>query len=139
MLSFTTHLSLGDAEKLVGRINWGIISIGNPPYIDEEEFRANLIGWGSILRMWFHNIDKPWQNYVLFNDDHADSILDWLAVNDPLERIYVHCSAGISRSAAVSKFIADTYGLSFNEHRGGLYNRHVYRMLETRFQERKTG
>jgi protein-tyrosine phosphatase len=45
-----------------------------------------------------------------------------------VEGIMVHCKAGISRSAAVAKYIADKYKLPFN-HSYDRYNKQVYGML----------
>ena len=43
--------------------------------------------------------------HILFNLDHATAIIKLLNDNkDTVENIFIHCSAGISRSAAVAKF-----------------------------------
>jgi predicted protein tyrosine phosphatase len=42
--------------------------------------------------------------------------------------IVVHCHAGISRSGAVAKWIAEQYKLDFNQDYQ-LFNKHVYRQL----------
>jgi len=42
--------------------------------------------------------------------------------------VIVHCEGGISRSAAVSKFVAQIYNLEFPEGYS-LYNRHVFSTL----------
>jgi predicted protein tyrosine phosphatase len=109
----------------------GIISITDPGWGDAKLTEA---AWGSILRLRFHDIDKAWQNYVLISDEHADAVIAWLKEHeDEFKTVIVHCAAGISRSAAVAKFIAEVYDLDFPEDYF-LYNKLVYSTLRKRFQ-----
>lgn len=127
------HYSEYDLCRASGNAFTGVISITEPDrYVDglDEE------RWATVLRLYFHDLDKPWQNYVLFDVSMADQIIDWLEQAQDLKGIYCHCAAGISRSAAVAKFIADVYGLFFDERRGARYNRLVYRVLMDRALER---
>jgi len=60
---------------------------------------------------------------------HALEIVNFVqAIAPNVEGIMVHCKAGISRSAAVAKWIAEIYQLPFN-HAYDYYNKHVYKML----------
>jgi hypothetical protein len=121
------HYSEAELTGLAGHSQVGVISITEP-----DRFVKDLdeTKWPFVLRLYFHDLDKPWQNYVLFSEDQADEILDWLKEHeDEMTGVYTHCAAGISRSAGVTKFIADLYGLFFDEKRGGCYNKHVYRTL----------
>jgi len=52
-----------------------------------------------------------------------------------VEGVLVHCHAGISRSAAVAKWIAEKYELPYPE-RYMLYNKHVYRTLREAMNRR---
>jgi predicted protein tyrosine phosphatase len=109
----------------------GIISITDPDWKDAPLTEE---AWGDILRLKFHDIDKAWQNYVLISDEQADEIIAWLKEHeDEFKKIVVHCAAGISRSAAVAKFIAEVYDLQFPESYN-LYNKLVYSTLRKRFQ-----
>lgn len=50
---------------------------------------------------------------LLFEKKHAESIINFVESNKDVEQIYVHCSAGISRSGAVGVFINDLYGIPY--------------------------
>jgi len=83
----------------------------------------------------FHDMDHQPRgeahphNYILFNDDHAKQILNFLAKHEnDVDAVIAHCEAGISRSAAVSKFVAYVYGIPFPESYM-LYNKLVFRTL----------
>jgi len=96
-------------------------------------------GWTRVLRLVFDDVEAPFFNVVHFDNLHAEEILAWLEkVENKVEKVYVHCHAGISRSAAVAKFIAERYDLS-----GGVrvyedHNRLVYRVLTRRWRRRKS-
>lgn len=49
------------------------------------------------------------ERYILFSSAQAIEIINWIESTPPNAPIIVHCEAGISRSAAVAKFIIDTY------------------------------
>lgn len=114
------------AEEKAGWSNWAVISISEP-----DCYPANLKeGWRGILRLEFHDIDRHEEPYVLFSEQQARDIISFVSRCQAGEAkgIVVHCKAGISRSAAVAKWIADRYGLTFPEGYS-LYNKHVYRVL----------
>ena len=118
----------------------GFISVVDPPrwvevgYGEPREAKLDK-KWGDILRLWVHDIDKPWQNYILFSEDDADRIINWLKKHeDELKGILVHCAMGISRSAAIARFIAKVYGLDFDEREGIQFNRHIFNTLCKRWK-----
>lgn len=117
------------ACQLTPRHFTGIISITGNHEADLRE------GWGDVLRLKFDDIDtemtsKEAQHYRLFEGDDAVNVLNWLEENeDIIEQVIVHCAAGISRSAAVAKFIAEHYKIKNFNHQYTLYNKHVYRVL----------
>jgi len=91
--------------------------------------------WKAVLRLEFHDKDPNHMNedevigYKLFNEEDAVKILTFMkAHQDNTVDLIVHCEAGISRSAAVSKFAAHLYHLQFNE-TYSVYNRHVFSTL----------
>jgi hypothetical protein len=91
--------------------------------------------WKDILRLEFHDKDpetiRPGEKsgYKLFNDEHAIKILKFLKLHqDDTTDAIVHCEAGISRSAAVSKFISIVYSLPFPESYS-IYNKHIFSTL----------
>jgi predicted protein tyrosine phosphatase len=96
--------------------------------------RANLRkGWSRVLRLVFDDVERPGFGAIPFDTDHAEMILHWLdEVERQVDKVFVHCHAGRSRSAAVTKFIAEKYDLS-----GGIrvyeeHNCRVYRILTRR-------
>jgi predicted protein tyrosine phosphatase len=97
-------------------------------------------GWRDVLRLSFHDIDIAVVGYLLFAEEQADAVIDWLTgVEDRVDGIVVHCVAGISRSAAVAKFVADRYAIEGFDHSYLRYNRHVYRVLTHRWAARRLG
>lgn len=99
-------------------------------------------GWYKVLRVQFHDIDmcKAYgahlradilKRYSPAMVEHAETIAHFVhrMKADGVESIMVHCEAGISRSAAVAKWIADTYHLPSLGPAVKLHNRHVYKLL----------
>ncbi len=112
-----------------------IISIGE----DGDDCKLNDCHT-NVLRLLFSDItefiDEP--KYILFSDQQADLIIDWLLKIEPNSMVIVHCEGGISRSAAVVKFMIDflDYDLEIDRFCKGnmsLYNTYVYDMLVTRY------
>lgn len=67
---------------------------------------------------------------MLFSEIDAHSVIEFVTKVDATncDRVMVHCKAGISRSAAIAKWIALHYYLPF-EHNYSQYNRHVFDLL----------
>ena len=75
-------------------------------------------------------------NWILFDDSMADQVLDFIERNADRCTVFpVHCEAGISRSAAVAKFISVRFNLQFPESYS-LYNKHVFSTLLRRWNQR---
>lgn len=119
------------AERNAGQPDWAIISIAG------ISMKADLRdGWLDVLRLEFadtENVDDPFG----FNPLQAMQIDDFVeqAAGRGAIGILVHCHAGISRSAAVAKWIAFRYELPFN-HKYELFNRLVFQMLRD-YQDRR--
>lgn len=129
-----------------------LISINSPNDGDPKEraLRAGqdgpprVTGFWNPLMLQFHDVDpsgtsEEWQQkYVLFDEEMAGKVLDYLIEMEQAEGVYAcwaHCQAGISRSAAVSKFVADIYKLWYPE-TYRLYNNHVYSKLRSVYNHR---
>ena len=54
--------------------------------------------------------DRMIEDLILFNREHANRIIAFMENNKDVETLYVHCTAGVSRSGAVGTFINDVYG-----------------------------
>jgi len=117
--------SKNEAERRPAWHNWAVISVSG------FGSQANLKqGWYDILRLEFDDITEPEEPYVLFSEQQARDIIEFVEFcsDEKLEGILVHCFAGISRSAAVAKWISDKYDLSFPKDYDQ-YNKHVYQVL----------
>lgn len=125
------------AEASFGLPHWAVISIS-----ESDSKPANLKeGWHSVLRLEFDDIDSPQDPYQMFNANHANQIIDFvdrIQNGHEVESILVHCRAGISRSAAVAKWIAEQHSIPFNE-QYALYNKHVYSTLRSVMFDRLFG
>ena len=112
--------------------DFALISLNEPSAKDGDALISN--GWHDVLRLSFHDITPETLDldgsYTLMTDEHAQAIVDYVREVAPnVNGILVHCRAGISRSAAVVKWIYDEYQLPFNANYEK-YNAFVYRLLE---------
>ena len=98
---------------------------------------ANLNQWdeSDILRLSFIDIEENIEEYnpnIIFSKDIAKQIIEFIKKfenEDTKEEVVVHCFAGVSRSAGVAKFIAERYGLEFEDFYND-YNKLVYKILK---------
>ena len=84
------------------------ISITNSDDTAEDFFPLSDL-WKKSLRITFDDIKEPEDGLELMSDNHAFSILcnvlDSGLNFQNYENIIIHCTAGISRSAAISLFL----------------------------------
>jgi predicted protein tyrosine phosphatase len=119
------------AEQCGPYQDWAVISIGEPAASDGSPKIQD--GWHEVLRLFFHDIDTeqhtaPNGPYVLMSEIDARDIVEFVdRVAPTIDVLMIHCRAGISRSAAVAKWVARRYSLAFNN-RYRLYNHHVLRL-----------
>jgi len=139
MIREVIFVNRSKSEETFGLKNWAVISITDP---DDQPAKL-MDGWMAVHRLSFQDLDptssseKKLRTRVLMTKDQAREIAAFVAsVADDVEGILVHCQGGISRSAAVSKWIAEEYRLDFN-HSYQLYNKYVYRLLVEAGQCRK--
>ncbi len=96
-------------------------------------------GWAGVLRLEFDDIAPPFpvlirdgnkhRDLVPFDEPMATQVLEFVGgVSQDVNRVIVHCNAGISRSAAVARFLADYYGYYLHD-KGEWANRHVLSVL----------
>ncbi len=112
------------------RADWAMISItGFNPYTVNNEADLHP-DWAEVLRLEFDDVSIRGDHLHGITEEQAAQIIAFLnAVQHKVDKVFVHCLAGVSRSAGVAKFIADRYGLEF-DHTYGLYNRLVYDTLK---------
>ncbi len=91
---------------------------------------------GDYLTINFDDTELPCAGLVMFDIEMAHKIMGAAGVNvDDDGDLLVHCEAGMSRSAAVARWLQDRYGYTLKMHPEGIgtaahYNRHVYRTLD---------
>lgn len=129
MLKKVMFVSRPVAEKMPGWADGVIISITEP----EAGEAALMQGWHAVHRVVFHDTEPGKVNrakvVVMMTEAHAIDIARFVrAVAPDVKTIVVHCKGGISRSAAVAKWIAEAYSLPF-DHRYSSFNKHVHRLL----------
>ena len=122
----------------IKEMNHAFISIIDPGS-EEIKLRTNPFTMG-VLRMAFHDLDKPIVGYDLFSKEEAKQILDFInSIKNKIDLIIVNCEAGISRSAAVACSLSkilngeDTWLIK----RYNLYNRHIYNTIMSTYQDQQ--
>lgn len=141
MIKQTAFISMHKAEREYFKTNIDrvIISItgpvGVPSPLGGTSSKAKLQeqAFKAILRLEFHDANPSKfahdSKLVLFDEKMAFKIMRFLKEHEEsVSQAIVHCEAGVSRSAAVSKFIAQIYSLEFPEGYS-VYNRHVFEVL----------
>ena len=108
---------------------------------DEMDNLSNLQeGWGDVLRLAFNDDDG--QDVNSFNEAHALQILQFLDQHKDVEHMVVHCTAGVSRSAAVAMFVSECQQRELfqqtrwvdPERQVSRFNRYIYRGLHNTVQ-----
>ncbi len=132
MVKRVKFVSRSKAESTLGIADCAVISITEPSsFLGFADLRE---GWFEVLRMEFDDVDPEtcFDQSNKFLSTHQARVIaafvDSVAPNVSL--IMVHCKAGVSRSAAVAKWIAERYGLPF-DHTYKYYNHHVYKLLSS--------
>ena len=122
----TLFVGRATAEATPGWSDWALISISEP---DNNKKPRILDGWHSVLRVEFHDITSARPDGVLMDETHAKRIVDFVRQVAPeVEGVMVHCRAGISRSAAVAKWISREFQIPFGDQYMA-FNEHVFDML----------
>lgn len=152
-LKSVQFMSRAEAVNIIPGTSYAMISISvpnDPAPLNKMWNRHNL------LRLQFHDADKEGnlnsmmgQSSIaaikssggpkLFSEDDAKEIIKFVEeIKDKVISLFVHCDAGISRSSAVAKFIAELYKLDFPESYQ-LYNRYVYRVITNTYNKMMFG
>jgi predicted protein tyrosine phosphatase len=129
MIEKVKFIGIREAKTMPGWSTAAMISITQP-----HGFEADLMdGWHSVYRVTFHDADpeniKTKKVRFPITDEQAIKIVEFVkAVSPEVKTIVVHCGGGISRSAAVAKWIATKYRLSFDD-TYDRYNKYVFNAL----------
>ena len=124
-------MSKGEASKIMPDKNMALISITD---IEDKDIHIPFHKWENVTKLNFHDIDEKQEGMTLFNVQMARQIIKFvLGLPDNVNRIVVHCYAGISRSAAIVRFLQKfvyegcfnpQFWISYN-----MYNRKVFSAL----------
>ena len=130
MISAVSFVDHATAEGMMPKADWAIISItGFNPYAVNNEADLHP-DWAEVLRLEFDDVSIRGDQFHGITEEQAAQIIAFLnSVQHKVDKVFVHCLAGVSRSAGVAKFIAERYGLEF-DHGYGLYNPLVYDTLK---------
>ncbi len=107
MILSVDFMSQLEAEMLPGaplQSDVAMISIATP-----GAWPPKLKPFLESLPLAFHDVEDHEEPWVVFDDEHARAILEFVARLHGAEkewRVIVHCKAGISRSAAVAIYVA---------------------------------
>jgi predicted protein tyrosine phosphatase len=127
-------LSRENAERYEPRDREICISIADPD-ADPAELSS---GFAAVLRLSFTDIiERGDPSDVLFSEDHAQAIREFMDAWPDATRIVVHCHAGMSRSPGVALGLCDIRGWATAElersHPG--WNRLVRRALAAKSED----
>lgn len=131
MLSNVLFVGRHTVETCAPIQHWALISVGEPDSYDGSP--KITPGWEHVLKLSFHDVSP--------NQDGMDALLKYFGAEDAkaivefvrrvapeVEGLMIHCRAGISRSAAIAKWVCEEFNIPFN-HKYDLYNIHVYQHL----------
>lgn len=104
------------AEETQFDNTYAVISITDP---DQED--AKIQGTSHILRLRFLDITDeditPEYNHFLFSEKHAQEALNFVKQfhDQNIDKLFIHCEAGVSRSAAVALSLYTELDCNFNQ------------------------
>lgn len=129
MISEVFFVDQTTAEDMVPEPDCAMISITGPNP-NAVSNKADLHpDWQEVLRLEFDDVLSRYDHFHPITEEQAAQIIAFLnAVQDKVDKVVVHCLAGVSRSAGVAKFVAERYGLVF-DHTYEPYNGLVYDTL----------
>ncbi|MBQ6478347.1 MAG: hypothetical protein IJI44_03150 [Erysipelotrichaceae bacterium] len=92
-------------------------------------FEKNLF-CRDVLTLYFDDIEKDVEGAVLFDENMARSIIDFINQNIFADTLLLHCYGGLSRSRAAGAFAVWMLGGNNEKYsKNGSYNQHVYTTL----------
>ena len=91
----------------------------------------------DVLTLYFDDITREVEGAVLFSDEMAGQIIDFIEKNIDVDTLLVHCFAGQSRSRAVAAFAMQMLGDDYSKYleQGGA-NMYVYDTLLMAWMQR---
>ncbi len=91
----------------------------------------------AVLTLLFDDIIIPVENYVLFDEEMATEIIDFVRkYHRQVDVLIIHCYAGVSRSAAVGAFVCRMFHKDNSDYFKYIApNEHVYTVLCDTYQK----
>lgn len=134
-LKDVVFISRDEAEQILAEPSLAVISIRTP-----GSKQPNLDKFKHLLILEFCDLDVLLSNkFPIFDRDMAKKVVRFVdEVAPQVKTIICHCEAGVSRSAAIAKYIAEKFLLNFPA-RYSLYNKKVYQTLRVEENERIYG
>ncbi len=94
----------------------------------------------GVLTLYFDDIIQPVEGAVLFSDEMAAQVIDFIETHLDADTLLVHCFAGQSRSCAVGAFAVQMLGGDNSSYfQKKTPNRYVYDVLDTVYLLRQIG
>ncbi|MCD7807848.1 MAG: hypothetical protein LUH02_00785 [Erysipelotrichaceae bacterium] len=91
----------------------------------------------GVLTLYFDDIVKDVDGAVLFNEEHARKIIDFISNHKDVDTLLIHCYAGMSRSRAVGAFAVKMLGGDNSDYfKYGSPNPYVYELLNNTWLEK---
>lgn len=128
------HIFVFSREKFKNEINnlteqqfasGAFISIQDPITEFPGGFKNILPNSENVLNLRFHDTDlegyEQWMTSnppypeVLFDDEMANRIWDFVEQNKNAKFWFIHCTAGICRSGAVGEVISEYFGINYHD------------------------
>ncbi len=105
------------------------VSIVDPTATYVPKINSN---WSASKQISFYDADDELNS--CFTKDDALMLINFIkrSISSNIDNIIVHCYGGISRSAAVAKFISDIFKLNFPSNYM-LYNKYIYTTLANQY------
>ena len=129
-------LNKRNAQQFAHETPWACISIYCPQDTPAKINKCQLV---DIIQLGFDDIDEPEEEFIMFKEEHAQQILDFVEKNwEKVDLLMIHCYAGLCRSPAIAAIISKIYygedNYFFNNY---CPNKHVYRVLYEVARQRK--
>lgn len=128
MIINVVHTARIVAEAVEPMNHVAVISITTP---NHERARLKP-GFRWVLRLDFHDVDVALPGVKMFTIEEAKGVVAFLSnvEDEGATSLLVHCDAGLSRSAAVAAFVAESRNIGgFDHKKAVLYNRSIYSLL----------
>lgn len=127
--TFISRKTMLESLPIVSSDYHAVISC-NDTLHGEQEMKERLSGKCQNMTLFFQDTDNS-EDPFSFSLDQAIDVIKFVKENNA-KHFIIHCHAGISRSAAIARWI-DLYLTGELSHRlknYSLYNKHVFRTLQ---------